>query len=292
MQKKIIWVSSYPKSGNTWLRAILASLFYSIDGKFNFELLKNIKHFDSPENYLFVKDINIDDYESLSKIKVISKYRIQAQENLKIKKKFIFFKTHSANASLNHNQYTNEKNSLGLIYIVRDPRDVVVSYSKYQNISIDRAIEKITNKTFIEYSGFKENNKFSSLITNKLPYIMSSWDVNLKSWERLEVPKLFIKYEDLLNNPLSTLNEIIFFFQNKIKIEISNLDKKINNIINTTNFQFLKNQEQKYGFGESTAHSNFFRKGTKNQWETELTNKQIKRIENSFNTLMKKLKYM
>ena len=292
MQKKIIWVSSYPKSGNTWLRAILASLFYSIDGKFNFELLKNIKHFDSPENYLFVKDINIDDYESLSKIKVISKYRIQAQENLKIKKKFIFFKTHSANASLNHNQYTNKKNSLGLIYIVRDPRDVVVSYSKYQNISIDRAIEKITNKTFIEYSGFKENNKFSSLITNKLPYIMSSWDVNLKSWERLEVPKLFIKYEDLLNNPLSTLNEIIFFFQNKIEIEISNLDKKINNIINTTNFQFLKNQEQKYGFGESTAHSNFFRKGTKNQWETELTNKQIKRIENSFNTLMKKLKYM
>ena len=53
-----------------------------------------------------------------------------------------------------------------------------------------------------------------------------------------------------------------------------------------------KKQEQKYGFGESTTHSNFFRKGTKNQWEAELTNKQIKRIENSFNTLMKKLKYM
>ena len=292
MHKKIIWVASYPKSGNTWLRSILSSLFYSKDGKFNFELLNNIKHFDNPENYLFVKDINIDDYDSLSKIKVISKYRIQAQEKLKIKQKFIFCKTHSANASLNHNQYTNENNSLGLIYIVRDPRDIIISYSKYQNISINRAIEKITNKAIIEFSGFKDNDQPSSLITNKLPYIMSSWDINFKSWERLDVPKLFIRYEDLLDNPLSILNEIIVFFQNNLKIEISNLDKKINNIINTTNFQFLKNQEQKYGFGESTAHSDFFRKGAKNQWEAELTNKQIKTIENSFNPLMKKLKYI
>ena len=292
MHKKIIWVASYPKSGNTWLRSILSSLFYSKDGKFNFELLNNIKHFDNPENYLFVKDINIDDYDSLSKIKVISKYRIQAQEKLKIKKKFIFFKTHSANASLNHNQYTNENNSLGLIYIVRDPRDIIISYSKYQNISINRAIEKITNKAIIEFSGFKDNDQPSSLITNKLPYIMSSWDINFKSWERLDVPKLFIRYEDLLDNPLSILNEIIVFFQNNLKIEISKLDKKINNIINTTNFQFLKSQEQKYGFGESTTHSDFFRKGAKNQWEAELTTKQIKTIENSFNPLMKKLKYI
>jgi len=292
VHKKIIWVASYPKSGNTWLRSILSSLFYSKDGKFNFELLNNIKHFDNPENYLFVKDINIDDYDSLSKIKVISKYRIKAQEKLKIKQKFIFFKTHSANASLNHNQYTNENNSLGLIYIVRDPRDIIISYSKYQNISINRAIEKITNKAIIEFSGFKDNDQPSSLITNKLPYIMSSWDINFKSWERLDVPKLFIRYEDLLDNPLSILNEIIVFFQNNLKIEISNLDKKINNIINTTNFQFLKSQEQKYGFGESTTHSDFFRKGAKNQWEAELTTKQIKTIENSFNPLMKKLKYI
>ena len=77
-----------------------------------------------------------------------------------IKKNFIFFKTHSANVSLNNHQYTNNKNSFGLIYIVRDPRDIVISYSKYQNISIDRAIDKITNKAVIEYSGFKNNDKF------------------------------------------------------------------------------------------------------------------------------------
>ena len=292
MHKKIIWVTSYPKSGNTWLRSILSSLFYSEDGKFNFRLLQYIKHFDSLENYSFVKEINKNDYENLSKIKVISKYRIQAQEKLKTKKKFIFFKTHSANASLNNHQYTNEKNSLGLIYIVRDPRDIVISYSKYQNISIDRAIEKITNRAIIEYSGFKNNDKVPSLITDKLPYIMSSWDINFTSWERLDAPRLFIKYEDLINDPLLILNKITTFFQNNIKIKIENLDIKIENIVKTTNFQFLKKQEKKYGFSESTTHSEFFRKGTSNQWKKILTKKQAEKIENAFQPLMQKLGYI
>ena len=292
MHKKIIWVTSYPKSGNTWLRSILSSLFFSEDGRFDFKLLQHIKHFDRPENYSFVKEINKDDYENLSKIKVISKYRIQAQEKIKTEKEFIFFKTHSANASLNGNQYTNEKNSLALIYIVRDPRDIVISYSKYQNISIDRATEKITNKAIIENSGFKNNNKSPSLITDKLPYIMSSWDINYNSWNSLEVPRLFIRYEDLLNDPVSILNKIIVFFKNNTKIETTNLNKKIDNIIKTTNFQFLKNQEQKYGFSEATTYSEFFRKGTNNQWREVLTNKQIERIESAFKPLMKKLKYI
>ena len=292
MHKKIIWVTSYPKSGNTWLRSILSSLCYSSDGKFDFKLLQYIKHFDSPENYSFVKKINKSDYEDLSKIKVISKYRILAQEKLITKKKFIFFKTHSANASLNNHQYTNEKNSLGLIYIVRDPRDIVISYSKYQNISIDRATEKITNKSIIEYSGFKNNNKSPSLISNKLPYIMSSWDINFTSWERLDAPKLFIKYEDLISDPFLVLNNITAFLQKNIKIEINNLDNKIENIVNTTNFQFLKKQEQKYGFSESTTYSDFFRKGTSNQWKEILTKKQAERIENAFRPLMQRLGYI
>jgi len=267
-------------------------LCYSSDGKFNFKLLQNIKHFDSPENYSFVKKIDKSDYENLSKIKVISKYRISAQEKLITKKKFIFFKTHSANVSLNNYQYTNENNSLGLIYIIRDPRDIVISYSKYQNISIDRATEKITNKSIIEYSGFKNNNKFPSLISNKLPYIMSSWDINLTSWERLDAPKLFVKYEDLINDPLFSLNKITAFLQKNIKIKINNLDNKIENIVNTTNFQFLKKQEQRYGFSESTTYSEFFRKGTSNQWREILTKKQAERIENAFQPLMKRLGYV
>ena len=59
---------------------------------------------------------------------------------------------------------------------------------------------------------------------------MSSWDVNFISWERLDSPQLFIKYEDLINDPLLILNKITSFFQNNIKIEIADLDSKIEKI--------------------------------------------------------------
>ena len=38
--KKIIWISSYPKSGNTFLRAMLSAFFYSEDGIFKQDYLK------------------------------------------------------------------------------------------------------------------------------------------------------------------------------------------------------------------------------------------------------------
>ena len=88
------------------------------------------------------------------------------------------------------------------------------------------------------------------------------------------------------------MKKITTFFQNKIEIEIENLDSKIENIVNTTNFQFLKKQEQKYGFSESTTYSDFFRKGTSNQWKEILTKKQAERIENAFKPLMERLGYI
>ena len=54
--KKIFWLASYPKSGNTWIRAILSSIFFTPDGIFNFKLLKNITAFDSGINYEFLKN--------------------------------------------------------------------------------------------------------------------------------------------------------------------------------------------------------------------------------------------
>ena len=101
--KKIFWIASYPKSGNTWMRAIISSLFFSKDGIFDFKFLKSIRNFESSENYEFVKSINIKDYKNLNNLDIISKYRLEAQkrfnQNLK-NKNVVFFKTHSANVSI------------------------------------------------------------------------------------------------------------------------------------------------------------------------------------------------
>ena len=78
MHKKIIWISSYPKSGNTWIRSIITSLFLTNDGQFSFDLLKNIKYFDIKGHYNFVKDISFADFENISIPEINYKYRIGA----------------------------------------------------------------------------------------------------------------------------------------------------------------------------------------------------------------------
>ena len=145
MNKKIFWIASYPKSGNTWVRAIISSLFFSNDGNFNFNLLKNIAAFDLKSKYSFVKDLHINDYNNLGKIEILSKYRLLAQKNAEVGGDFAFFKTHNARIKLKKNYYTNELTTCGFIYISRDPRDVVLSYSKHMNTDLDFTIDFLVN---------------------------------------------------------------------------------------------------------------------------------------------------
>ena len=96
--KKIFWIASYPKSGNTWVRAIIASLIYSENGIFNFDMLRKISLF--PKRFYF-KDF-IDDYSDLKKV---SQYWINAQKKINSDNKIKILKTHNGN----YNFYGNKK---------------------------------------------------------------------------------------------------------------------------------------------------------------------------------------
>ena len=92
---QIFWVASYPKSGNTLMRAILASLFFTKDGIFSFEILKEILLFENAQRLNFVKKENIEDFNKLSDLKIISKYwlKMQSKKNLGLKDdEFCFLK--------------------------------------------------------------------------------------------------------------------------------------------------------------------------------------------------------
>ena len=79
MNKKIFWIASYPKSGNTWMRAILTSLFFTKDGLFSFDLFSSTSIFEHAERFEFVKELNLDDYNKLSELEILSKYWIEGQ---------------------------------------------------------------------------------------------------------------------------------------------------------------------------------------------------------------------
>ena len=284
----ICWLASYPKSGNTYLRALLASYFFTEDGNFDFEILKNIKYF--PHANLFKNyGIKIENENE-----VIKNY-IQVQENInrKYKKTVLFVKTHSSLEAINNYQFTNLENSIGVIYVVRDPRNIVTSYSNHYQCSLEKSSEDMVSR--INLKGMEHYDRF----VNKVFTHVGSWANNYNSWKDFKKYRkyLLIKYEDLVSNPdkifLDVLNFLTEITKSKIKID----KVKLKNVIISTKFDKLKNLEEKHGFIEALKDKNgnnltFFKYGTKNNWKETLPEKIRKKLEVSFQIELKELGYL
>ena len=291
MSKHIFWISSYPKSGNTLVRAIISALFFTKDGVFRLEQLKHSTQFEKRDRLNLVKKINKNDFFKLDQLKVLSKYwqLLQEKEHMNINKGFGFVKSHSSYVSMFNNWFTNSTNTAGYIYILRDPRDVAVSWSKHANLSYDDSISFLTSfDSCIEWADTE-----SELPPEIKPKsFISSWDEHVLSWtnNNLNVPQLILKYEDLVYNKIKTINTIVDFFEKQLEIQFNLKQEKIDNIVKSTNFNEVKLQETQNGFIEA-SNGVFFRKGKKNQWKKELNEKQIARLENKFRDFMNKFGY-
>ena len=190
----IIWLASYPKSGNTLLRSIIATYFFSNDGVFNFNHLYKIGQFPS---LIHFERLGLDTSDSNK----IYENIIKAQELINSNSKDLkFFKTHSALAKIKDNDFTDLKNTLGAIYIVRDSRNVVTSFAHHYQVDIDEATKCITNEKFWNYKNEKVPKTF-----------LSSWSQNYNSWKNLNEKTHFIKYEDLIKNKKTVLIKVFNF---------------------------------------------------------------------------------
>ena len=277
----IVWIASYPKSGNTWIRSIITSMLYTKDGKFNFELIKKIDQFETLHNFKFLKQIKIDHFEQLNKMNIVSQYWLEAQKKIIDKNKTLFFKTHSVNYDYDNLVFANNETTKGCIYIIRDPRDIVISYSKFLGISVDEMVKIIT---------LRENKIYDP--SKKIGVFLTRWDYHVASWVRIKKPKLILKYEDMLLNPRQLIIQIAKYLTENLNIKFNIDEDKINNIVRTTSFRKLKDDEEKSGFFESSKNSVFFRSGKKNQWQDILTKKQLLFIEGNFKQYMTMYKYI
>ena len=107
----IIWLASYPKSGNTWVRSIISALLYSSDGIFNFKLINKINQF--PEKRYF-RD-SVKDFNNFNEIK---KNWILEQDKINLDNKIKIFKTHQGNYTVENDSFTNKENTQAIVYIV------------------------------------------------------------------------------------------------------------------------------------------------------------------------------
>ncbi len=275
----IIWIASYPKSGNTYLRSFLSAYYFSKNGKFNFDLLLNIPQFP---NMKFSKT-KIDTKEEASK-KWIYNQNIFFNKN-----KINFIKTHNCLSKYNGNEFTSKQETLGVIYIVRDPRNIITSLTNHYSISYDEALKYMLddNSSLLEKSYDQDYSNFTYL---------NSWSNHYKSWKNNSKFKiLFIKYEDLEDNRNEIFSKILIFINELSSKEQIIDDKKFSNSIRTTNFVNMKNKELNEGFEESIISKktgkkiNFFNLGFNNRWKKilpdDIKEKMNKEFKNDLNIL-------
>tara|TARA_B100001123_G_scaffold245062_1_gene274005 strand:- start:89 stop:946 length:858 start_codon:yes stop_codon:yes gene_type:complete len=284
----IIWIASYPKSGNTWIRSLLCAYLFSKDGKFNFNLLGNIKQFSS-KNFL-----SSSKNPKKKQIEIFENW-IPSQTLINKDKKIHFFKTHNALCTINGNKFTDELNTKAAIYIVRDPRNIITSLSHHYEINLEESFQFLVNKKKtifpIDFTALKVRDSYNDV------NVLGDWSGHYKSWKNIGFcPIKIIKYEDILTDTNGVFVSILEFLSKFIEIKIEK--NKIHESLNSTSFDALRKMEKEQGFVESTTSNktkqkiNFFNLGKKNSWEKILDKKIVEKINNAFKDEMRELNYL
>lgn len=263
--KNIIWVASYPKSGNTWVRSVL---YAAIHGEVELSQLGSfIPNFSVYAANLVKKKLtNPGD--------IRFKWSVaQSQLSKEAGDKRIFLKTHNIAGTFDCGHFPDKALTNSFIYIYRDPRDIAISYSHHFDHPIDVSIKQVMNT---------KNMNFMPEDLSRGEFI-SSWDNHIKSWSQMPFRKLFVKYENMIANPETEIMRILNFCSVEPQGNYQQLMQQ-------TNFTTLQKQENKTGFPEAIGRTAFFRKGVIGQWKESKTD--FSPLETTFKDVMTQLGYL
>ncbi len=277
----IIWLASYPKSGNTWLRLFLRAYFLTSDKNFsiNEEGASDYEAKTFP-NY----NLLIDNKIELQKFEEIVKNWLTLQEYINLNNKINFLKTHNGNFNINGFPFTNSENTIGGIYIVRDPRDVALSLTNHFSMTKEEAVKNMTNMEHYELDDKNVSKGFKRSI-------LGTWSSNYSSWRYYQARNIhLVKYEDMVKNPTTTFKNILFYLSKFLPLKIE--EKKIQLALEQTSFNNLSKMEMSSGFIEVGSGDKFFRKGIVGEWKNKLEPDLVNKIEEAFKKEMVELNYL
>ena len=274
--KQIVWIASYPKSGNTWVRLFLDAYFlaelnindvvcsvaddraglYAIGDGSNAECLPiELQHLTRP----------------MALLRLVKQYN-EANHGIPL-----FVKTHTAHMLANGIEMLPESLTKSVIYIVRDPRDVAPSFAKHMGCTLDESIKHM-------------DDKFRTLSPRKgcMADFTSSWDDNVRSFINADTHNVGVfQYEDMRADPVKEFTKILLH---------SGVDPdplRVRQALKLVELDKLRDIEQQMGFMESSpkAKDQFFGKGEVGGWKDRLDTSQVYRIEKQFGRTMKRLGY-
>jgi hypothetical protein len=281
-QKKIIWLASYPKSGNTWFRAFLTALLGN--GDLNINQMKTDGIFSSRGIFDDATDMD-STYLLDSEVKLLMP-EVFTHVVSQYEKDRLFVKIHDA-------YILNDAGvpivpagpTLCALYFIRNPLDVAGSFANHNAGTIDDAI-LLMNKP--KGTLAKQKRPMGELnVNNQFAQIMLSWSGHAESWTTdLPFPVMVLRYEDMLHDQLNTFSKAVAF------MGIEKTPEEIEKALFESRFEKLKEQEKEKGFMEKNRSSeSFFRSGKAGGWVNELMPEQVKSIVDNHRTVMEKYNY-
>ncbi|MFC3226171.1 sulfotransferase domain-containing protein [Marinibaculum pumilum] len=271
----IIWLASYPKSGNTWLRAFLHNLLRDPAKPMDINQLTQFTHGDTLRHWF--------DRAAGESIEGWSEERI-AQLRPEVHRLIseswpdsVFVKTHNALAQHNGVPLITMEYTTAAIYVVRDPRDVAISMTHHFGLTLDQAITMMGNEAAA-----------TAMTDLNVQQFYGTWSEHVESWTDQAGQSLHVvRYEDMHSRPRAAFGGVVQF------LGLPPDRKRLDKAIRFASFKVLQGQERKEGFREKSVHADaFFRSGQVGQWRRIMTPEQAAAIETAHGTVMRRFGYL
>ena len=296
----VLWLASYPKSGNTWVRAFIANYLVNADSPVPINDLPEFVKGDGPKHFYeevlgfpITKPLSPRETQEL-RLRVHKKFAHESQNTTIVK-------THNAIAYLDDIPTINPEATEGAVYIMRNPLDVVLSYAHHYGMTHDEAIERLGS----------EENALGGTERQVLQFL-GSWSQHVRSW--IEAPGLKVhvmRYEDMLLEPSDSFSGLVKF------LELPEESERREKAIEFSSFKTLAGQERSQGFIEAVPareHAafrgksvetvpqtarfrgenrvRFFRSGKLGAWRDQLTEEQVSRVVDDHREVMEAHGYL
>lgn len=274
MKRSIVWLASYPKSGNTWMRVFLANYLANADTPLSINQMQHFGLGDSiPRMYRMVAGRDVD----TSDRNITLGLRNRVLQGIVANNADVnFVKTHNIRGEAFGIDLIPQAYTRQAIYIMRNPLDMLVSYARHYGMTHAEAAEALGR-----------SDHGTSADPGTVCQFLGSWSDHVKSWTRgAKFPVLPMRYEDLLEDPMTHFGRVIE------AIGIPKDEDRLQRAIKFSSFDELRGQEDKEGFAEQSSHSErFFHSGQTGQWKETLDAGIISKIRRDHKRLMKEYGY-
>ena len=275
----IVWLASYPKSGNTWLRALLTNYLNpgerpaSINALIGGRLANEREAFDE---MLGLGSSDLTPRETLRHRPLF--HELLAGELPRP----TFVKTHHAYLRTDAGAALFPRTaSAGAVYLVRNPLDVAVSFAHHENRRIGWAIKRMNHAEFTL-------EEHADGIHTSLPDILTTWSGHVTGWLAQDaIPVHVVRYEDLHADPAATLGGVVRFAG--LACDASRRRQAADRAA----FQRLRAQEEACGFDErQPSAGSFFRAGAVGDWRNRLSPRQVRKLATAHSAAMARFGYL